>query len=136
MTQRQSPLGPGKPLAKDPMKGFQGVCAAALSMESICVLLVLTVIARVNPEANFVTWKIVYVSVLGVWMFLHAFLQRYSWSMPVNMLLQGLTLVGFVVHPTLGVVGLVFALVWGYLLYLQKQMRERIAGGFLPAQHQ
>ena len=42
------PLGPGSEPVKDPIKGLSGVLSGTLIMESITILLCLTVILKIN----------------------------------------------------------------------------------------
>jgi hypothetical protein len=41
---------------------------------------------------------------------------------------------GFVLVPALGVMGVVFLVVWGFLLWLRREVARRMAAGELPAQ--
>ncbi|KAB3520946.1 DUF4233 domain-containing protein [Corynebacterium sp. zg254] len=132
---QMGPLGPGHELENDPMKGVRGVMAGAHILEAIVILLVLTVITRVEPDVNATTVKVTYVSVLGVLMILAAFIQRAKWADPVNIGLQVLAVAGFFVHPSMGFVGLLFAATWWYIYHLRRNMKERMRRGLLPAQH-
>lgn len=129
------PLGPGHEPAKDPMKGIRGVMAGTLVMESITIALVLTVILRVDGGAYWTTFNWVYVTAVAVAMFVAAFLQRFSWSIPLNIALQVFALAGVFIHYSMGIVAFIFILVWAYLLYLRKNMIERMRRGLLPTQH-
>lgn len=129
------PLGPGHELENDPMKGIRGVMAGALILEAIVVLLVLTVVTRVDPEVNATPFNIVYVSVLGVLMILAAFLQRAKFADAMNIGLQVLAVAGFIVHPSMGTVGIIFAATWWYIYHLKRTLQERMRRGLLPAQH-
>ncbi|WP_018024453.1 DUF4233 domain-containing protein [Corynebacterium ulceribovis] len=132
---KYGPLGKGHAPAKDPLKGLRGVLAGTLVLEAICILLVLTVISRVDEGASWSTFNMVYVTVLGVGMFVAAGFQGRKWAIPVDIALQVLAVGGFIVHPSMGVVGLVFAAVWAYILYLRKQLIERMEKGMLVTQH-
>ncbi|MCK7677168.1 DUF4233 domain-containing protein [Corynebacterium sp. CCM 9186] len=129
------PLGPGHAPAKDPMKGLRGVMAGTLVMESISLLLVLTVIARVDNGSHWTTFNWVYVTVVGVAMFLVAFMQKRSWAMPVNWVLQMAAVAGFFVHYSMGVMALIFVAVWLYIMHLRKVLLERMRRGLLVTQH-
>lgn len=121
--------------AVDPWKGFRGVCAGTLVMQAIVILLVLTVIGRIDDGVHMVAWKVAYVVVLGVAMVVAAGLQRRRWAMALNLSLAALAIAGWIVHYSMGVAGVLFALVWAYLLYLRSSLSKRIEGGFLPSQH-
>ncbi|MFZ2174117.1 MAG: DUF4233 domain-containing protein [Rhodococcus sp. (in: high G+C Gram-positive bacteria)] len=120
------------PPVKDPWKGFRGVVAGTLVLEGIVVLLALPVVATVGGG---VTWASgIYVVGLAVLMFLGAGLQGRPWAMKYNLLLQVVLVLGFFVHVSIGVVGVVFAILWGYLLYFRKSVREKMERGLLPGQ--
>lgn len=122
------------PPTKDPWKGFRGVCAGTLVLEAIVVLLALPVVAKVGGG---VTWLSgTYIVVLAVAMILAAGVQGKQWGMTVNIVLQAAMIVGFLAHVSLGVLGLIFAGVWGYLLYLRKDIRQRLEQGLLPGQRE
>lgn len=129
------PLGLGHEPAKDPMKGIRGVMAGTLVMESITIALVLTVILRIDNGVYWTTFNWMYVSGLAIVMLLAAFVQRFSWSIPMNIVLQVLALAGFFIHPSMGVVAIIFIMVWLYLFYLRSNMVERMKRGLLTTQH-
>ncbi|MEU7765532.1 DUF4233 domain-containing protein [Nocardia sp. NPDC049190] len=123
---------PVPPPAADPWKGLRGVMAGTLVLEAIVVLLALPVVADVGGG---VTWLSgTYLVVLAVVMFLGAGVQRRSFALPFNLGLQVLVLLGAVIHPSIGVIGIVFAIVWGFILVLRADVRGRMAKGLLPSQ--
>ncbi|MFG1792420.1 DUF4233 domain-containing protein [Nocardia sp. NPDC049149] len=126
----QSPAVP--PPATDPWKGFRGVMAGTLVLEAIVVLLALPVVADVGGG---VTWfSGTYLVTLAVVMFLGAGFQRRSWAMPFNLGLQVLLLLGIFIHLSIGIIGVVFCVVWGFILVLRADVRGRIDKGLLPSQ--
>ncbi|MDO4685889.1 MAG: DUF4233 domain-containing protein [Corynebacterium sp.] len=129
------PLGPGHAPEKDPMKGLRGVMAGTLVMESISILLVLTVIARVDNGVYWTPLNWGYVTAVGVAMFLVAFMQRQSWAMSANLFLQVFALAGFFVHPSMGIMALIFIAVWWYIFHLRRNLIERMRRGLLTTQH-
>ncbi|RAV33019.1 DUF4233 domain-containing protein [Corynebacterium heidelbergense] len=129
------PLGPGHAPENDPLKGLRGVMAGTLIMEAIVVLLVLTVITRIDGGAAGTPGKIGYVVALGVAMVVAAFLQKRPWADKLNMALQVLTIAGVFVHVSMAVMGILFAAVWWYIYHLRKVLLERMRRGLLPAQH-
>ncbi|QGU08047.1 hypothetical protein COCCU_10640 [Corynebacterium occultum] len=129
------PLGPGHAPVKDPMKGLRGVMAGTLVMEAITLYLVLTVILQVSDGVYWTTFNWVYVTVVATAHLVMAFLQRFPFSLPINLLLQVFALAGFFIHPSMGIVALLFIAVWWYLLHLRKTMLERMRRGLLPGQH-
>ena len=120
----------------DPWKGLRGIMAGTLFLEAIVIGLVLTVIARLDDGAHFQSWKVWFVSLLAVAMIAAAGLQRRPWAIPMNIVLSTLAVVpGWIVHWSMGVCGLMFAAVWAYILYQRYDLSRRIAGGYLPSQH-
>jgi len=121
-----------RPPAKDPWKGLRGVMAGTLVLEAIVVLLVLPVVAVIGGGLTWFSGG--YIVLLAVAMIAGAGLQGRPWALWYNLALQVLTLLGFVVDLSLGIVGVLFSVVWGYILYLRKDMKDREARGLLPGQ--
>ena len=129
------PLGPGQAPANDPMKGLRGVMAGTHIMEAIVILLVLTVITRVDAGASATTFNMAYVIGLGGAMIVAAFLQKAKWADWLNIALQVLAIAGFIVHPAMGAMGVIFALCWWYIYHLRSNLMRRMERGLLPSQH-
>ncbi|MCS4490698.1 DUF4233 domain-containing protein [Corynebacterium sp. ES2794-CONJ1] len=129
------PLGMGHKPVNDPLKGLRGVMAGAMGMESITFYLVLTVILRVDNGAYWTTFNWVSVVVVATAMLVMSFLQGKTWAIPVNIGLQVLGILGFFIHPSMGIIGIFFALVWWYILHLRKNLLERMKRGLLTTQH-
>lgn len=121
-----------KPPTKDPWKGLRGVMAGTLVLEGIVVLLALPVVATVGGGLGWVSGG--YVVVLAVLMFLGAGVQGKPWAMPFNLALQVATILGFFVDIAIGLVGVLFAAVWIYILYLRRDITDRMTRGLLPGQ--
>ena len=126
-----NPSGERAPV-RDPWKGLRGVMAATLVLEAVVVLLSLLAVAKVDRGTGAVGVGVVLA--LAAAMLLASGLQRRRWGLPLALALQ-LAMIGcgFVV-PALGVLGVVFALVWGYLLHLRRDVARRMAAGELPGQ--
>lgn len=129
------PLGPGHAPKNDPMKGLRGVMAGTHIMEAIVIFLVLTVVLRVDPDQNATTFNLIYVVGLGLAMVVAAFLQKAKFADALNIALQVLAVVGFIVHISMGAVGLLFAAVWWYIYTLKRNIVARMERGLLPSQH-
>ena len=129
------PLGPGHAPKNDPMKGLRGVMAGTHILEAITILLGLTVVARVQNGDLATPFNIGYVSVLGALMVVAAFLQKAKFADPMNIGLQVLAVLGFIVHISIGAVGILFAAVWWYIYTLKRNMVMRMERGLLPSQH-
>jgi hypothetical protein len=117
----------------DPMKGLRGVFAAVLVLESIVVGLALLVLPKFGDGATPLG-----VSVIGgiaVLLLLGAGLQGRTWGLAYALALQVATIVaGFLLVPALGIVGILFALVWAGILWMRQDVRRRMERGELPAQ--
>ena len=118
--------------ATDPWKGFRGVMAGTLILEAIVVLLALPVLAEVGGGVTWVSGT--YCVVLAVLMILGAGVQRRSWALPFNLGLQVLVLLGVFLQTSIGVIGGVLAVVWGFILILRNDVRRRMEAGLLPSQ--
>ncbi len=135
MTTAPSPEGGSvRPPARDPWKGFRGVCAGTLVLEAIVVFLALPVVATVGGGLSWISGT--YIVGLGIVMLLGAGLQGRPWALQFDVALQVLVILGFLAHPSIAVVGLLFSCVWGYLIYLRRDLRQRIAEGRLPSQRE
>ena len=121
-----------RPPTTDPWKGLRGVMAGTLVLEAIVVLLVLPVIATVGGGLS--AWSTAYVVGLAVVMIAGAGLQKRPWAIRFNVTLQVLAVLGFVVDLAFGGEGGLFAVGWGYNLYLRKDIKDRESRGLLPRQ--
>ena len=121
------------PAPVDPLKGLRGVFAAVLVLESITVALSMLVLPKIDPGTNSIA--VALISVLAVLMVVGAGLQRRPWGLGFALGLQVVTIVvGLVLVPALAVMGVVFALVWGGILWMRRDVQRRMARGELPSQ--
>lgn len=120
------------PVPVDPWKGFRGICAATLILEMIVVLLALPVINFVGTGLSWISGG--YIALLTIGLFLGAGFQRRSWAMKYNITLQVLMVAGFVFHFSVGIMGIVFCLVWAFILRVRAIVAERYAAGTLSSQ--
>lgn len=120
------------PPLQDPWKSFRGVMAGVLVLEVVVLGLGLLVVTTLG--GGFTVARAGYVAGLIVLAILGAGLQGRSWAIGYDLVLQALVIAGWWVHPAVGIVGLLFAAVWGYLLYLRADIRERERKGLLPGQ--
>ena len=116
--------------APDPMKGLRGIFAATLVLESIVVLLALLVL----PLSGGGPVGIVLIVSVAVLMIVAAGVQRRPWGLGLALGLQVATVACGLLVPALGVLGLVFGLVWGFLLYVRRDVAQKMARGELPSQ--
>jgi hypothetical protein len=118
--------------APDPMKGLRGVFAATLTLEAIVVALSLLVLAKFGAGATALGVSVI--TALAVAMVVAAGLQRRPWGLRLALALQVVMIACGLLVPALGVMGVVFALVWGGLLLLRRDLAGKMARGELPAQ--
>ncbi|MCW2720830.1 DUF4233 domain-containing protein [Pseudonocardia sp.] len=117
----------------DPMKGIRGVFAATLVLEAIVVLLALLVLPKFGGGAT--PLGVGVILGIAVLMIVGSGLQRRSWGLKFALVLQALTIVaGFVFVTALGVMGIVFALVFGGLILMRRDVAQKMARGELPSQ--
>ncbi|GFG80462.1 membrane protein [Mycobacterium paragordonae] len=109
----------------DPWKSFAGVMAGTLILEVIVVLLAIPVVGVVGGGLSgaslgyLIGFAVLLVVLTGV--------QRRPWAIWVNLGAQLILIAGFLVYPAVGVMGLLFAAVWGLLAYLRAEVRRRQA---------
>lgn len=129
------PLGPGHAPAKDPMKGLRGVMAGAMCMELITFLLVFPVVMQVGEGQYASAFNYTFVGVFCALCFVAMFLQKRPWALWLDAAIQVVAIAGFIVHPSMGIMGVIYAVVWGYIFYLRKNLIERMKRGLLVTQH-
>ena len=117
------------PNVRDPWKGLRGVMAGTLVLEFVVFALALPVVWQFGGGVSSVGFAVV--AVLSVLMLAAGFVQRRSWGLPVALVLQLAMVACFVVHPAVGIMGLIFAGIWGYLLYLRRDVANRMREGRL-----
>lgn len=118
--------------APDPMKGLRGVFAATLVLESIVVGLALLVLPKFGDGAT--PAGVAVIAALAAAMIVTAGLQRRPWGLGLAVGLQLAMIACGLLVPALGVMGVVFALVWGGLLLLRRDVAGRMERGELPSQ--
>ncbi|MDA4110699.1 DUF4233 domain-containing protein [Mycolicibacterium holsaticum] len=118
----------------DPWKSFRGVMAGTLILEAIVVLLALPVVARIGggltaaSGAYLIGFAAVLVLMCGV--------QGRPWAIWANLAVQVVFIAGFVVHVAIGLIGVVFLVVWAVIAYLRAEVLRRQKRGLLPGQQQ
>lgn len=118
--------------APDPMKGLRGVYAATLVLESIVVLLALLVLPKFGGGATALSVSLI--AAVAVGMIVAAGLQRRPWGLGLALGLQVAMIACGLLVPALGIMGVVFALVWAGLLLLRRDVAQKMARGELPSQ--
>ncbi len=120
-----APTGAGGSARADPRTAFRGPYSAALTLEAIAVPLALLVMAKV--EGGLTPLKIAWVVVLTLGLIAAIPLFSRPWGLGFAVALQVLMVLGWIVSPSLGVLGVVFCLVWALLLYLRHEVIRRQA---------
>ena len=111
--------------APDPLKSFRGVMAATLLLEAIVVALALPVVAKLGGGLSTAAgWT---VGILALAMLVAAFLQRQPWGLALALTLQAIMIASGLLVPALGALGVVFALVWAYILWLRRDVARRLS---------
>lgn len=132
MTDTPGPAPRFTPPAKDPWKGFRGILSGTLILEMIVILLALPVVIKLSPGLS--ALKVAYVLILAALMFVGCMVVKKPWAVPAFCALQVAVIAGFAVHWGIGGVGIVFAMVWAYIAFIQRDVTKRIAEGRLPGQ--
>ncbi|MER5262843.1 DUF4233 domain-containing protein [Actinosynnema sp. NPDC002837] len=119
---------------KDPMKSFRGIMAGTLILEVIVVALALPVVAKlsggVGTGVGYLVLGLI-VALIGTC----ALLKR-PWAVYVIAAIHVVMVASWFALTALGGIGVVFSLVWVYLLWLRRDVAKRMAEGRLPSQQQ
>jgi hypothetical protein len=129
VTSHEPTPGASKP---DPWKSFRGVTAGTLILEAIVVLLALPVVSAVG--GGLTAGVLGYLLGLTAVLIVLAGLQGRSWAFGADLAVQVIPIAGFVVYPGVGIIGLLFAGVWGLIAYVRSEVLRRERYGLLPGQ--
>jgi hypothetical protein len=100
---------------RNPVAATRAVGAAALAAEGIVLLLAIRPMQVLGVHLTGVAVTVIIVLAVGC-LVLAGMLRR-SWAWWAGGVVQGaLVVCGFVFHPSLGVVGVIFGLLWAYVL--------------------
>ena len=116
----------------DPWKSFRGVMAATLILEIIAVLLALPVVKAVG--GGLTGGSIAYLVGFAVLLGLLAGVQGRPWAIWANLGVQLILIAGFLLHPAVGFMGVLFAVVWVVIAYMRAEVLRRQRLGLLPGQ--
>ena len=120
------------PAPPDPWKSFRGVMVGTLVLEIITVLLALPVVAVVG--GGLTPWATSYLVGFAVLLAVLAGFQGRSWAIWANLGVQALLVLGFLLYPGVGFVGVLFTVVWAVIAYLRWEVLRRQRLGLLPGQ--
>jgi hypothetical protein len=123
-----------KPAQRDPLRGLRGIFTGVLIMEAIVVGLAVFVVDRLGGGLGGPAgW---YTGALALAMAVAAGVQGFSWGLGLALALQVAMVAGWFAHPALGGLGLLFVLVWGYLLYVRQAVTRRdTSAAWQPPEH-
>lgn len=116
----------------DPWKSFRGVMAGTLILEAIVVLLALPVVATIGGGLTLLSGG--YLVGFTLVLILLAGVQGRPWAIWANLGVQPVLVLGMFVHLTIGIVGLIFVMVWLFIAYLRAEVLRRERLGLLPGQ--
>ncbi|MHA6798795.1 DUF4233 domain-containing protein [Bounagaea algeriensis] len=126
-TERGLPVPPEG--VRDPWKGLRGVMAGTLVLEFIVFGLALPIVWQFGAGVSSVGFGLV--AALAVLMLLAGFVQQRPWGLRLALALQVCAVLCVFVHPAIGIMGVLFAAVWGYVLYLRRDVARRMREGRL-----
>jgi hypothetical protein len=124
----------GRPVPPDPWRGFRGVMAATLILESIVVLLTLLVLTKIGSNGGPVGVGVVLLLAV-VMVVMCRYLSR-PWALGFVCALQVVMIACGFLTFALGALGVVFGLVWFALLMMRRDVAAKMARGELPSQQQ
>jgi len=104
--------------------------SATLILEAVVVLLSIPVAANTGPGTGPV--GVVLICGLAVVLIWSCAFVKKPWFVPVALSLQGLMIIGWLITPSLGIMGIVFGLVWCTIIWFRNEFRRRLAAGTLP----
>ncbi|QUH00991.1 DUF4233 domain-containing protein [Saccharopolyspora erythraea] len=114
---------------RDPWKGLRGIMAATLILEFIVFALALPVVWQFAGGVS--SAGFVFVAVLSVLLLVAGFVQRRKWGLGFALVLQVALVACFFVHPAIGLMALVFVVVWAYIVHLRRDVAKRMRHGQL-----
>lgn len=121
------------PAPPDPWKSFRGVMSGTLILEAIVVLLALPVVSQFHGGLTALSSG--YLIGMALVLVLMTGLQGRPWALSANVGLQVVLIAGTFVDPTIGIVGVIFLVVWLLIVYLRVEVKRRQDRGLLPGQH-
>ncbi|MEO3761198.1 DUF4233 domain-containing protein [Mycobacterium sp. B14F4] len=116
----------------DPWRSFRGVMAGTLILEAIVVLLALPVVGKVGGGLTPASTAYL-IGLAGVLVLLCG-VQGRPWAIWVNVAVQVVLVAGVVVSGPVGIIGVIFLVVWLMIAYLRAEVLRRQRRGLLPGQ--
>jgi Protein of unknown function (DUF4233) len=122
MSEEPSPE-PRRSGLRNPGAAVRGVGAGALAGEALVLLLAIVPLRVLG--AHLTNLAIGVVAALALSCVVLAGLLRYRWAWAAGLVPQlALIVCGLVFHPSLAVLGVLFALVWGYVLSVRRRVQR------------
>lgn len=132
MSEQEQAAGPPPVRGKDPLESFRGVLMGALIVEAVTVALAMLLVIKFNGGATSMAGWIVIALVVAL--LVTCGLLRRTYSLAVGFGLQIVMIACAFFSVPLAIIGGVFAVVWGCLLWMRNDVAKRKAAGLLPAQ--
>jgi hypothetical protein len=127
----ESPITPAGTRPADPERGLRGVMSAILILEAIVILLGIPVAENTGGGTGSV--GIILICVLAAAHVAACAVIRKPYAVGVILVLLALLIACWAINASLGVMGVVFAVVWALVLWMRREFRRRLAAGLLPA---
>ncbi len=126
-----SDAGTGAPVRPyDPERGLRGVMSATLVLEAVVVLLSIPVASNTGAGTS---WPgVVAICLLAAALIAACAFVGRPWFLTAALTLQALMILGWLITPSLGVMGIVFSLVWALVIWFRNEFRRRASAGTLP----
>ena len=121
-----------QPNQPDPWKSFRGVMAGTLILEVIVVLLALPVVSVFHGGLTPISSG--YLIGMAIVLALMSGMQGRPWALWANIGMQFVLILGAFIDVTIGIVGIIFLLVWVLIAYLRSEVKRRQDRGLLPGQ--
>lgn len=110
-------------------RGLHGVMRGTLILEAITALLAIPVAVKVD-EAGWI--GVLLTVLLTVLLIASCGIVSRRFALPVILGVQVAMIACWVIIPPLGIMGVVFGLVWLAILWFRREFRRRLAAGRLP----
>jgi Protein of unknown function (DUF4233) len=114
----------------DPERGLRGAISATLFLQAITVLLAIPVASNTGDGTG--TAGIIAIVLLAFALIAACAFVKKPWIVWLVAGLTALTIAGWFISGPLGLIGVVFALVWMVIFWLRAEFRRRMAAGRLP----
>lgn len=126
----ESPSPPPQRRPPDPERGLRGIMSATLVLEAITVLLSIPVAANTGSGTG--PFGIAVICLLSLLLVAACGIVAKPYAIQVILGLQVVMIACWLITPSLGVMGIIFGLVWALILWFRGEFRRRLAAGTLP----